>query len=211
MSYDDAQVRPLERHEAGKAGALLARSHHQDPAFARIYPDVNERVRALSRVFDQWCRDALPFGAVDALSLNGRIAGVAAWMPPGSFPPTIGRQLRYLPDYLPVLAIAPRSFVPLVRFMGRASTHHPEQPNFYLEIVGLDDGYRGRGLGNRLLEHGLARADARDLPCYLETAKESNVSWYRRFGFTIAERAVKLAPRGPTHCTMWRPSRGETS
>jgi len=205
---DEVRVVGLRPEEAALAGAVLARSHQDDPAFSVVYSEPRVRARALSVVFDQWCRDALPFGGVDALHLGGRLVGVAVWLPPGRFPPSLGRQIRFAPDYLPVLRLAPRSFPLLVRFMSRAARLHPPGRKWYLEIVGLDDGFRGRGLGGRLLRRGLARSDEQDLPCYLETAKATNVGWYERLGFSVDVPALQLLPRGPTHWTMWRGRRG---
>lgn len=191
--------------EARRAGAVLARSHLDDPPFSAVYREPGLRLSALVPIFTQWCEYGLRVGRVDALRVGGRLAGVAVWLPPGTFPPSPRWQLRFAPDYLPVLRLAPRSFPLLLRYMTRAARLHPSGPKWYLWVVGLDDGFRGRGLGRQLLEHGLARAEAQGLPCYLETGKERNVAWYRRLGFAVAQPALEILPGGPTHWTMWRP------
>jgi GNAT superfamily N-acetyltransferase len=202
---DEIVVRDLKRDDCRAAGEVLARSHREDPAFGTVYRDPVVRLRALTLVFEQWCLDGVEHGRVDALRVCDRLAGVAVWFPPDSFPPTIGRQLRFAPGYLPVARVAPRSFPRLLRYGARAARLHPRGRKWYLAIVGLDDGFRGRGLGARLLERGLRRADDQELPCYLETAKRRNVDWYRWLGFFVSDPAVQLVPRGPTHWMMWRP------
>lgn len=198
------EVDTLGSAEAREAGAVLARSHREDPAFSLMYADPAVRDRALALIFEQWCLDALPFGAVDALRVDGRLAGAAVWLPPGAFPPPLPRQLRFMPGYVSVLRAAPRRFPRLLRFMTRAARLHPGGSKWYLAVVGLDDGFRGRGLGTRLLAPGLGRADREGLPCYLETAKARNVGWYQRLGFVPDRRGLQLLPGGPTHWAMWR-------
>ena len=147
------------------------------------------------------------FGEVYAAhAADDELLGVAVWLPPGAFPPAPARQIRALPDYVPVLRAAPREFPRLMRYMTRAAGLHPPDPKWYLEVIGLDDGFRGRGLGGRLLAPGLARADAQGLPCYLETSKPRNVAWYERLGFAVDEPALRMLPHGPTHATMRRPA-----
>lgn len=50
----------------------------------------------------------------------------------------------------------------------------------------VDPSLHGRGIGTALVEHGLARVDAEGGPCYLETSKERNVPYWKRFGFEVA-------------------------
>ena len=67
-------------------------------------------------------------------------------------------------------------------------------PIWYLLLLGVDDPYRGQGLGGRLIEPVLARARQERLACYLETEKEENLGFYARHGFHLAEEG-----REPRH------------
>ena len=202
-----ARVRPLRPGEARAAGDVLARSHQQDPAFDAVFPDARQRAKALPRLFRVWVRDALPYGGVYAALDDQRILGVAVWLPPGRFPLTLGRKLRPVVGGLRIFAAAPRAFPRLVRFQANAERQHPEGESWYLEIVGVDDGARGQGLGARLLEPVLASADRDGLRCYLETARAELVRWYERLGFAVTNPSVALVPDGPTHWQMSRPPR----
>ena len=55
----------------------------------------------------------------------------------------------------------------------------------YLWVMGVDPACQGRGVGGRLLQPVLARADEQGLPCYLETGSERNVAFYERRGFRV--------------------------
>jgi ribosomal protein S18 acetylase RimI-like enzyme len=73
-------------------------------------------------------------------------------------------------------------------FMELMSTHHQRlvpDPHWYLMILGVEPERQGQGIGSALISPTLARADADGLPCYLETAKEQNLAFYRRHGFEV--------------------------
>lgn len=153
-------------------------------------------------------RDALDFGQVYAASRDGEFVGVAAWLPPGAFPLSARRQLRVAPQMVRVLAAAPRSTPRLVRFMASISELHPAPPYWYLEVVGVEPDVRGLGIGTRLLEPVLARADEAGQPCYLETMTRRNVGWYQKLGFEVRRAGVSITPGGPPNWTMLCPPRG---
>ncbi len=56
----------------------------------------------------------------------------------------------------------------------------------YLHYLAVDAGHRGHGDGGRLVDEGLARATADDVPVLVETTNPSNVPFYERHGFRLA-------------------------
>lgn len=201
----DARVIELSADRLGEAATVLARAFQDNPNFVDLFPDAKARSRALPRLQRACLRDALAFGRVHAATLGGEIVGVAAWLPPGEFPLSPRRQLRALPDMVGLMAVAPRAVPRLVGFMKSVVELHPEGPYWYLEVVGVDPGARGLGIGTRLLGPGLSSADEEGLPCYLETMTERNVGWYRSLGFDVDRAGISFAPGGPSSWTMLRP------
>ena len=61
-------------------------------------------------------------------------------------------------------------------------------------------------MGTALIAPGLERADAEGAPVYLETQRESNIPYYRRFGFELTDQ-ISL-PDSPPLWLMWREPRG---
>jgi predicted N-acetyltransferase YhbS len=57
-----------------------------------------------------------------------------------------------------------------------------------------------------LMNDGIARIDAAHVGAYLETQKEDNHAYYRRFGFELRETLHPM-PEGPPYFTMWRTTR----
>ena len=200
-----ARVIELPVNRLPEAADVLVRSFRDNPNFVHLFPDDGARVRALWHIQRACLRDALDNGRVYAAERDGALVGIAAWLPPGAFPLSPGRQLRAATDMIRVLAAAPLSLPRLIRFTAGAAKLHPEGPYWYLEAVGVDPSARGMGVGTRLLEPILARAGETGLPCYLETMTERNVAWYRKLGFEVVRSGVTFAPGAPPNWTMLRP------
>jgi GNAT superfamily N-acetyltransferase len=195
----------LSSAQVNEAAAVLARSFQEDPNFTAIHRDPSKRARALPHVFRASIRDALPYGGVLAAVHRGEIVGVAVGLPPGRFPPTARRQAGVARDYLRILGADPLSFWHIMRFGRAAIKLHPREPHWYLEALGVEEGFRGRGIGSRLLAAITTRADQESVGCYLETATERNVPLYASHGFEVLRSGVRLAPDGPPFWLMWRP------
>ena len=54
-------------------------------------------------------------------------------------------------------------------------------------LIGVEPALQGQGVGGKLLQPVLARADASGLACYLETATLRDVQFYTRHGFQVVE------------------------
>jgi ribosomal protein S18 acetylase RimI-like enzyme len=63
---------------------------------------------------------------------------------------------------------------------------HPDEPHWYLSMIGVDPARQGRGLGSALLKHCLATlVDSEGVLAYLESSNPKNTPLYERFGFTV--------------------------
>ncbi len=83
--------------------------------------------------------------------------------------------------------------------------HHPQEPHWYLPLIGVDPARQGRGLGSALLKHALTRCDAEGVPAYLESSNPKNVPLYERYGFEVTG---SIKPRDfPGLTPMLRPAR----
>lgn len=201
------RVRTLPVDRAGAAAKLLAASLESDPAWTALYPDVAQRRAALRTTCGVAARDAASLGTATMATDDGeggRLLGAAVWLAPGAFPMSVTRKLRAVPAMLAVLASAPRRFARYAAFGTNVEKAFPKDPVWYLEILGVAPDVQRRGVGRRLLEHGLERADADSRPAYLETSAPENVGYYERFAFRV-EREVTLLPDGPPHWAMRRP------
>jgi predicted N-acetyltransferase YhbS len=83
---------------------------------------------------------------------------------------------------------------------------HPEEPHWYLAVIGSDTSVRGKGYGQALMQSRLDRVDAEHAPAYLESSKADNIPYYQRFGFEVTSELV-IPGGGPTLWPMWRKPR----
>ena len=81
---------------------------------------------------------------------------------------------------------------------------HVTERHWYLNAIAARRGARARGVGARLLEPFLARADAEGVPIYLESSNPRNLSFYRRYEFEDHAPRIDL-PEGPPLQPMSRP------
>jgi len=75
------------------------------------------------------------------------------------------------------------------------SRHDPDEPHVHLGPIGVAPEARGRGIGQRLMEHYCDAIDRSGDAGYLETDRPENVRFYQRFGFmTTSEIDVLGVP-----------------
>ena len=85
---------------------------------------------------------------------------------------------------MPTLAWHFRSRAEQTKALGKSMEEaHPEEPHWYLMVIGCDPTVRGKGFGQALMRSRLDRCDGEHAPAYLEASKAELVPYYRRFGF----------------------------
>jgi GNAT superfamily N-acetyltransferase len=104
-------------------------------------------------------------------------AGVALWLPPGvalDDDEMAARAAEAVPE---------PEHRDKFGLLGQMDEFHPNEPHWYLPLMGVDLPHIGRGLGSALLRHALARSDKEGAPCYLEATSPLNRRLYERHGF----------------------------
>lgn len=81
----------------------------------------------------------------------------------------------------------------------------PADAHWYLNVIAAKRGARSRGIGARLFEPFLARAEREEVGIYLESSNPRNLSFYQRYGFENYGDAIFLPDVGPVLQPMWRP------
>jgi ribosomal protein S18 acetylase RimI-like enzyme len=84
--------------------------------------------------------------------------------------------------------------------------HRPDEPHWYVSHLAVAPEAQGRGIGGRLLDHGLRRADANHVGTYLETANPANLAFYARHG--LREVGLVDVAGAPPVWLLWRPAGG---
>ncbi len=197
----------LDRRTLDEIAVLGARGFYDDPFFMHLAHEPLLRARGLA-LYLRSHLIALGDSAVATGARNaaGLLVGICVWQKPGTYPLPVGRQARELAGSLRALIPRPASLVTGLRYTMAVEKARPRDEHWYLCLLAADPMAWRRGIGTALLEPSLAALDEDGLPCYLETQKEDNLAYYRRFGF---EETARLTPSkgGPPLFTMTRPVR----
>ncbi len=199
-------TRPGHKADVSELSHALGRAFFDDPVSMWIMPDEKARAKHLRKFFATVTRHHhLAGGGVEVATDGSAIGAAALWDPPGRWKQSTREQLRMLPSF--ALGFGPRLTMSrkLGALLNQMKQQHPEEPHWYLAVIGSDISVRGKGYGQALMQSRLDRVDAEHAPAYLESSKAENVPYYQRFGFEVSGELV--IPGGPTLWPMWRPPR----
>ncbi len=198
-------ARPATRADVTPLSSTLGRAFFDDPVMSWMLPDADKRRRKLHRLFASLTRHHhLAQGGVEVVPDGGGGIGAAAlWDPPGRWRQTRSEELRAMPGLLMTFGGSLLRGMAVEEMMKK---QHPEEPHWYLAVIGSDPGVRGTGYGQVLMRSRLDRVDAEHAPAYLESSNPDNVPYYQRFGFEVTGE-LTLPNGGPSLIPMWRPPR----
>jgi GNAT superfamily N-acetyltransferase len=130
--------------------------------------------------------------------------GASLWFPPGTLEMSTRERLA---ETLSLLPEGIDCFGRGARWEELIAEHHPREPHWYLQTLSVRPSAQRRGAGTALIQPGLDGADADGVGIYLETQRESNIPFYRRFGFELTDE-ISLHDSPPLWL-MWRPPRAK--
>jgi GNAT superfamily N-acetyltransferase len=197
-------ARPAQKTDIAALSHVLGRAFYDDPVTTWMLPDEKTRPVRLPRLFATLTRHHHFAGGGVEVACDGPGIGAAAlWDPPNRWKQSPREQLAMLPSVIRTFGYRAAAARDVIELMKR---HHPEEPHWYLAVIGSDVTVRGKGYGQALMHSRLDRVDAEHAPAYLESSKPENVPYYQRFGFEVTGEIV-LPNGGPTVWPMWRAPR----
>jgi ribosomal protein S18 acetylase RimI-like enzyme len=198
----DTVTRPARRADRSALNRVLSVAFLDDPVFAWLVPDRDERARLLPGVFDAFADAFARHDQTHAAVVAGGVVGVGMWAPPGVAPVHPDDEAAF-GSRLDSLAAPHMERIGACMAVFEAA--HPAEPAWYLQFLATDPGHQGRGIGSALLRAVLDAADRAGEPAYLEATSERNRALYERHGF--ASIGDLVLPDGPTAYAMWRSPR----
>jgi GNAT superfamily N-acetyltransferase len=200
----EIDVEAAQRRDAGQIGTVLARAFYDDPVTSWMLPDERTRLKSLTRAFTGLARHHfLPRGGSEVGKRGADVGAATLWDPPGQRKASRLEELRMAP----VMLWAMRSRVPAsMALQELMEKHHPEEPHWYLMLIGSDPSVRGAGFGQALMRSRLDRCDAERVPAYLENSNPKNEAYYLRWGFEVIGE-IQVPDGGPKMWPMWRDPR----
>jgi GNAT superfamily N-acetyltransferase len=104
--------------------------------------------------------------------------GAAMWLPPGVDADS-DRLAALMEAHVPNDRLTD-----MMQVFEKMAAYHPQEPCWYLPLIGVDPASQGRGYGSALLRFALERCDREGAVAYLESSNPRNVPLYERHGFT---------------------------
>jgi ribosomal protein S18 acetylase RimI-like enzyme len=186
-----------------KASETLARAFQDYPEMKYVLPNEDERRRKLPKVFEFMVNFGIFYGEVYGNSPN--LEGIAVWFP--FWEAEITKEKFYKHGGIEFFSIMGEEFVKRYMAIRRCEdTCHKLYADFshwYLSPIGVDPDFQGNGNASLLLRAKFEEIDKQNIPCYLETHSEKNVSLYQHFGFKICGKK-KIPGTGLTQWSMMR-------
>jgi ribosomal protein S18 acetylase RimI-like enzyme len=170
----DVQTAGISDQSRLVAAIVLAFS--VDPAARWTYPAPENYLKHFPDLVRIFGRRAFECGTADFI---GDVQAAAMWLPPG-----------VQPDEEALMAHFQRT-VPeqdqdtLFAVFEQMGQYHPDEPHWYLPLIGVDPAKQGKGYGSALLKHALKRCDEDRTPAYLESSNPENIPLYLRHGFEV--------------------------
>ena len=172
------QVRQVTAEEKDKLIDALMLAFSIDPLSRYGMPGPSQYLGGMRLVFSGLGKPAFEHGTVYTVN---DFAGGAIWLPPGV--KAAEDSLEGMPAFMEPSRV--ENFVKTLEAMG---SHHPDEPHWYLNFIGVDVSRQGEGLGAALMKHVLSIVDAAGCVAYLESSNPQNMSLYERFGFETTAR-----------------------
>lgn len=193
---DQPAIRAVEPAELDEAWRTLTLAFATDPCTRYIWPKPGAFLGGYPRLLQAVAGPKLERGRVFAFD---DFSAAALWLPPG-----VGPDSDAIDVLIGETVSAERQAVADQVGQGM-DAHHPDEPHWYLSMIGVDPARQGRGLGSALLKHTLASIDADGAAAYLESSNPKNVPLYERFGFEVIGQIQPADFPGLT--PMFRPAR----
>lgn len=198
--------RRLKRREMNELVALYQRAFWDDPAIEFLLSDQRTRGRAMDAYMRMMIRLGFADGLAQTIDGEDGLRCGSVWIAPGKAPVGIVALVRA--GFLQVIA-STRSLTSLRKFFALSAKieemHKKNVPNehWYLALLAVDPPQQGKGFGGFVLGPELQEADRRGLPCYVETSKTRNVTFYERQGFVV-NKEIAIPMGGPPLWTLIR-------
>lgn len=182
-----SQVRAATDDEQAQVASVIVLAFTSDPMARWSLNEPHTYLSVMPEVVRAFGGRAFATGSADVVAGYG---GAALWLPPG-VQPDVERLAELMQENAEpsILPEAMSVFEQMDRF-------HPEEPHWYLPLIGVEPTSQNRGFGSALLAHGLARSDRDRVPAYLESSNPRNIPLYQRHGFEIiGDIQVGSSPR----------------
>jgi GNAT superfamily N-acetyltransferase len=179
----------INKSQSEPAIEALKNAFKETNSIKYYLPNDANREKAVRYFLYIGVRTGIKYGEVYATSSN--FEGAAIWVSSDNLPITTWKMFSSV-SLISVLGFVRYGGLKMMRigeYVEKAHKRLAPAKHWYLQTIGVDPKFQGKGFAGRLIIPVLAKIDAQHLPCYLETFEEKNASIYECFGFRTIERA----------------------
>ena len=176
MIRSSTEIRSATPDEMSHAVAAIVAAFLTDPLARFAWPSPHDHLRAMPLAAREFAGGSFEHGTA---YVSADFCGTALWLPPGVHPN--GEALEgVFRD-----TAKPEHLDDLLATFEKMEQWHPDEPHWYLPIVGVEPNAQGKGLGAELMRHAVTRCDQERALAYLESSNPRNISLYLRHGFEV--------------------------
>lgn len=162
---------------------VLSRAFYNDPFYIWIMPNDKKRLSHIHWWMKIMLQYTLKYGEI--LYTEDHKA-VSMWLGPDN-PMVNDFRVFSMGLILYPLKIGFRNFIRAVDISGQWDREHKKmnKRHYYLMLIAVEPEFQGKGIGSRLMQVGLDKADKDGLECFLETVTPEDVQFYKKHNFEI--------------------------
>jgi len=179
MDEPIVEIRRASTDQAPHAAAAITAAFITEPLVRFGFPSPYDYLQSAPRVFQMEVSESLAHG-VGYVSAD--LCGAALWFPPGT------SLTSDLMDEASREAVKTEHLDDFLETFEKMDEWHPEEPHWYLRLLGVEPYSQGKGIGAALMQPVLLRCDQEGALAYLESANPRNIALYERHGFEVMGR-----------------------
>ncbi len=180
------QIKTVSIANQKNAIAALVLAFSNDPALRWMYPDSHQFLTYFPRFAKAFGGKAFEQGTAYAID---DYSGAALW-----FPPNVEIDEEALVELLQE-SVSETIQDDLFAVFEQMGSFHPNEPHWYLPLIGVEPIQQGKGYGSALMQAALMQCDRDQTPAYLESSNPANIPFYERHGFELLEMIqVRTSP-----------------
>lgn len=170
--------------ELDDVAEALADAFVDDPVQRWLFDGADDYRASLGRFFRFFVDEYAALGHV-YVPKGAAPSGAAMWAAPGLG--ILHDETRLTQFFELMQAEVPDDPGSRLMELARADEYRPDEPHFYLGILGVPPVAQGSGLGAELVAPVLAMCDRAEIPAHLESSNPRNIGFYERLGFEAVD------------------------
>lgn len=169
---------------------VFSQAFFDNPLFIALCKSPEHRRKKLKAFSDETFRYGLKFGKIYASSEN--LEGMMICIPPENVYRTFAKEIKVITFkiFCQIIWFYLKSFSKVDSCLDSAHRRYAPFNHWCLMALAVEPRFQGQGHGSTLVQFITKKARESNLPIYLDTQNERNLSFYKKMGFKILEEEL---------------------